>query len=138
MAKAYKSEALAALHESMSDLRQVGAIDSETMREFDRACLTPVLKLSPAAIRRIRTKAAVSQAVFAAHLNMATGVVSKRERGEKEPRGPAAKLLTLAAQHGMAGLPEAAAPLTFQGPNPTWVRRDREVGRLSPSPGKVR
>ena len=85
MAKAYKSEALAAVHESMADLHKIGAIDSKTMREFDRACLTPVLKLSPAAIRRIRSKAAVSQAVFAAHLNVTTGVVSKWERGEKEP-----------------------------------------------------
>lgn len=104
MAKAYKSEALAALHESMSDLRQTGAIDSKTMREFDRTCLTPVMKLSPAAIRRIRAKASVSQAVFAAHLNVTTGVVSKWERGEKHPRGPAAKLLTLAAKHGIAAI----------------------------------
>src|ERR1035438_3397171 len=86
MAKAYKSEAFAALHESMADLHRVGAIDSKTMREFDRACLTPVMKLSPAAIRRIRARAAVSQAVFAAHLNVTTGVVSKWERGEKQPR----------------------------------------------------
>jgi putative transcriptional regulator len=104
MAKAYKSEALAAVHESMTDIHKIGAIDSKTIREFDRACLTPVLKLSPAAIRRVRTKAAVSQAVFAAHLNVTTGVVSKWERGEKEPRGPAAKLLTLAAKHGMAAI----------------------------------
>jgi len=48
MAKTYKSEAFAALHESMSGLHQVGAIDSKTMREFDRACLPPVIKLSPA------------------------------------------------------------------------------------------
>ncbi len=101
MAKAYKSEALAAVHESMADLQKIGLLSSKTMREFDRACLTPVLALSPAAIRRIRTKAAVSQAVFAAHLNVTTGVVSKWERGEKQPRGPAAKLLTLAAKHGL-------------------------------------
>jgi putative transcriptional regulator len=75
MAKTYKSEALAALHESMSDLHQAGAIDNKTMREFDSACLTPVIELSPAAIRRIRAKAAVSQAVFAAHLNEPTGFV---------------------------------------------------------------
>jgi putative transcriptional regulator len=104
MAKSYKSEAFAALHESMSDLLHVGAIDTKTMRDFDRACLTPVLKLSPTAIRRIRAKAAVSQAVFAAHLNVTTGVVSKWERGEKQPRGPAAKLLTLAAKHGIAAI----------------------------------
>jgi putative transcriptional regulator len=104
MARAYKSEALAALHESMSDLRQVGAIDSKTMREFDRACVTPVLKLTPAAIRRSRAKAAVSQAVFAAYLIVTTGVVSKWERGEEQPRGPAAKLLTLAAERGIEAI----------------------------------
>lgn len=101
MAKKYKSEALAAVHRSMSDLHKIGMLDARTMRKFDRACLTPVLDLSPAAIRRIRTRAAVSQAVFAAHLNVTTGVVSKWERGEKQPRGPAAKLLTLAARHGL-------------------------------------
>lgn len=104
MAKAYKSEALAAVHESMADLHKIGLLDAQTMREFDRACLTPVLELSPAAIRRIRTKASVSQAVFAAHLNVTTGVVSKWERGEKQPRGPAAKLLTLAAKHGLEAI----------------------------------
>lgn len=104
MANAYKSEALAAVHESMSDLRKIGKIDAKTMREFDRACLTPVLELSPMAIRRIRAKAAVSQTVFAAHLNVTAGVVSKWERGEKQPRGPAAKLLTLAAKHGLEAI----------------------------------
>ena len=104
MAKAYKSEALAAVHESMADLHKIGKIDARTMREFDRACLTPVLELSPRAIRRIRAKASVSQAVFAAHLNVTVGVVSKWERGEKEPRGPAAKLLTLAAKHGLEAI----------------------------------
>lgn len=101
MAKAYKSEALAALHESMADLHKIGMLDTKTMREFDQTCLTKVLELSPTAIRRIRTKAAVSQAVFAAHLNVTVGIVSKWERGEKQPRGPAAKLLTLAAKHGL-------------------------------------
>jgi putative transcriptional regulator len=88
----------------MSDLHRVGAIDRKTMREFDRTCLTPVMKLSPGAIRRIRARASVSQAVFAAHLNVTAGVVSKWERGEKHPRGPAAKLLTLAAKHGIAAI----------------------------------
>jgi putative transcriptional regulator len=104
MAKTYKSEAFAALHENVSDLYHVGAIDKKTMQRFDRACLTPVLKLTPAAIRRIRTKADVSQAVFAAHLNVTTGIVSKWERGEKVPSGPAAKLLTLAAKRGIEAI----------------------------------
>src|ERR1700757_602463 len=97
--RAYKSAALAAIHENMADLHEAGAIDTKTMRKFDAACLTPIMPLTPAAIRRIRKKEALSQAVFAAHLNVTTGVVSKWERGEKRPRGPAAKLLTLAARH---------------------------------------
>lgn len=101
MAKTYKSKAMAALHENVGDLYRIGMVDRKTMRKFDVACLTPVRKLSPAAIRRIRTKADVSQAVLAAHLNVTVGVVSKWERGEKTPSGPAAKLLTLASIHGI-------------------------------------
>ena len=75
MSKAYKSKAMAALHENVSDLYRVGMIDKKTMRKFDAACLTPVRILSPAAIRGIRAKADVSQAVFAAHLNVTAGMV---------------------------------------------------------------
>jgi putative transcriptional regulator len=102
--RAYKSAALAAIHENMADLHEVGAIDAKTMRKFDKACLTPLMSLTPAAIRRIREKEALSQAVFAAHLNVTAGVVSKWERGEKRPSGPAAKLLSLAAKHGIASI----------------------------------
>jgi putative transcriptional regulator len=42
--------------------------------------------------------------VFAAHLNVTTGIVSKWEQGEKRPRGPAAKLLSLAARYGIAAI----------------------------------
>ena len=90
MAKAYTSGAVAALHESMADLEKIGMLDTKRMREFDQACLTPVLELSPAANRRIRTKAAVSQAVFAAHLNVTTGVVlemAKKIRAVARLRG---------------------------------------------------
>ena len=88
----------------MADLHEAGAIDTKAMRRFDKACLTPVMSLTPAAIRRIREKESLSQAVFAAHLNVTTGVVSKWERGEKRPSGPAAKLLSLAAKHGIAAI----------------------------------
>jgi putative transcriptional regulator len=103
-AKSYRSAAFAAIHEAAEGLHKVGMIDSTTMREFDQECLTPIIKLSPDAIRKIRIRAAISQAVFAAHLNVTTGVVSKWERGEKQPRGPAAKLLSLAAKRGIAAI----------------------------------
>ena len=104
MAKTYKSRALAEAHENASDLYRLGLIDKKTMQGFDRNCLTPVKKLSPAAIWRIRAKANVSQAIFAAHLNVTVGVVSKWERGEKSPSGPAAKLLTLASIRGIEAI----------------------------------
>jgi putative transcriptional regulator len=103
-AKSYGSPALAAVHEAAEGLYRAGMIDNITMREFDEECLTPVIALSPAAIRKIRTKASLSQSVFAAHLNVTTGVVSKWERGEKQPSGPAAKLLSLAAKNGVASI----------------------------------
>ena len=39
MAKRPKSEALAALHETMLDLHSVGAIDDRRMRDVDESCL---------------------------------------------------------------------------------------------------
>lgn len=74
MAKAYKSKALAELHENVSDLYGLGMIDKKTMRKFDAACLTPVRKLTPTAIRSTGRKGDVSKAVSAAHLKR------KRER----------------------------------------------------------
>lgn len=100
----YRSPALAAIHEAAEGLHRAGMIDNTTMREFDQDCLTPILELSPTVIRKIRTNASISQSVFAAHLNVTTGVVSKWERGEKQPRGPAAKLLSLAAKNGIASI----------------------------------
>lgn len=52
MTKKYRSEAFAAIHETMEALHEVGAIDKETMRQFDEVCLTPTrpLKLGPRAL----------------------------------------------------------------------------------------
>ena len=46
----YKSNIAAAVHESMADLHEVGAIDKQTMRRFDEMCLTPVKAFSAADI----------------------------------------------------------------------------------------
>ena len=56
MPKVYRSKALAALHENISDLYRIGLIDKKTMRKFDLACLTPGRKLSSKAIQRIYAK----------------------------------------------------------------------------------
>ena len=71
---------------------------------FDAMCLTPVETLTPAQIRRIRLREKASQAVFALHLNVTTGLVSQWERGEKRPRGASLKLLNLVARKGLASV----------------------------------
>ena len=43
--RTYKSDALAPLHETMSDLYASGGIDKKTMLEFDESCLTAVQEL---------------------------------------------------------------------------------------------
>ncbi len=72
-----------------------------SLRGFDALCLTPVEPLSPAEIRALRMRENASQAIFARHLNVTTGLVSQWERGEKQPSGAALKLLTLVARKGL-------------------------------------
>jgi putative transcriptional regulator len=104
MRKKYRSEAMAAIHETMAALHKVGAIGKQTMRGFDGACLTLVRLLSPKQIKALRERAQVSQTVFANYLNVTLNLVSKWERGEKRPSGLALKLLSLVEKHGIAAV----------------------------------
>jgi len=101
MAKQYRSDALAAVHETAQGLHDAGVVDKRTMKAFDAMCLTPVAVLSPEDIRAIRLREKASQAVFARYLNVTAGLVSQWERGEKHPRGASLKLLTLVARKGL-------------------------------------
>ncbi len=101
MNKRYRSEALAAIHETMETLHEAGAIDKQTMRQFDEACLTPVRPMTPDEIKQIREREKVSQTVFANYLNVTASLVSKWERGEKRPSGASLKLLTLVEKKGL-------------------------------------
>jgi len=100
----YRSDALAALHETMEALRDVGAIDKQTMRQFDEACLTPVQALAPDQIKAIRAREHISQPVFARYLNVSKNLVSDWERGVKKPGGPALRLLTVIQKKGLAAI----------------------------------
>ncbi|AFZ32554.1 transcriptional regulator, XRE family [Gloeocapsa sp. PCC 7428] len=99
--KRYRSEAFAAIHETAQGLYEVGAIDKQTMREFDESCLTPIEEISPERIKEIRERENVSQPVFARHLNVSKNLVSDWERGVKKPGGPALKLLNLVEKKGL-------------------------------------
>jgi putative transcriptional regulator len=101
MKRRYRSEALGAVHETMSGLHRIGAIDKRTMRDFDASCLAPVEPMSPREIRRLRLRERVSQPVFARHLNVSKNLVSDWERGVKRPGGPALKLLSVVRRKGL-------------------------------------
>ena len=102
--KKYKSEAMAAIHETMESLFEVGAIDKQTMREFDDACLTAIEPLTPEEIRSIREREHISQPVFARYLNVTKGLISAWECGTKKPSGPALRLLTIVEKKGIESI----------------------------------
>ena len=97
MAGRYRSGALAAAHETARGLAEAG----RPMNGFDEMCLTPVEAMTPEKIRALRMRENASQAVFARYLNLATGLVSQWERGEKRPHGASLKLLTPVANYGL-------------------------------------
>ncbi len=104
MVKTYKSEAMAAVHEMMEGFHHNGAIDKQTLRDFDEACLSPAPMLSPDEIKALRAREAVSQPVFARYLNVSKNLVSEWERGTKRPGGPALRLLAVVNKNGLRSI----------------------------------
>lgn len=51
MTRKYRSGAMAAIHETASDLHSVGGIDQKNMSKFDALCLTPVEEMTSGASR---------------------------------------------------------------------------------------
>jgi putative transcriptional regulator len=104
MIKSYISEALASIHETIEALHEIGAVDKQTMREFNDACLSPIVVLAPDEIKAIRVKEHISQPVFARYLNVSKNLVSDWERGIKKPGGPALRLLTVIQKKGLESI----------------------------------
>lgn len=97
----FKSEAFAAIHETMDVLHQIGAIDKKTMRDFDATCLEPAHAMQPEEIKKLREREQVSQPIFALYLNVSRNLISDWERGVKKPGGPALRLLSIVQKHGL-------------------------------------
>jgi putative transcriptional regulator len=96
-----KNRILKEIHEMTSEIHKAGVINEITMRKFDTLCLPTVHELKPKDIKKIREKAHVSQAVFAAYLNTSVSTVQKWEIGEKKPSGVALKILNLIEAKGL-------------------------------------
>jgi putative transcriptional regulator len=79
------------VHEVALGLAEAGMMDKYRLRGFDALCLTPVEPFSPDEIRALRPRENASQAVFALHLNVTTGLVSQWERGGETKEKPLTK-----------------------------------------------
>ncbi len=101
MPKKFRSDISAVVHETAVGFHKAGVFDKQTMRKFDKLCITPLEPMTPRKIRAMRTREQASQSVFAFYLNVTPGLVSKWERGEKKPQGASLKLLNLVDKKGL-------------------------------------
>lgn len=76
-------------------------LDKITLREIEALGLPEVIELSPHQIKRMRTRACVSQQVMAKYLNVSPSIYQKWERGESTPSGGNMKLLNLVFRKGL-------------------------------------
>lgn len=95
---------LEAVHETAGDLHRLGFIDKRRMQEYDALCLAPVPEFSSEAIKAVRSRYKISQAVLASVLNTSVSTVRQWEIGDKHPSGPSAKLLDLLDRKGLEAL----------------------------------
>jgi putative transcriptional regulator len=98
------SPIMGAAHETAQDLHKAGFIDKRRMRLYDALCLAPVPEYSSDAIKAVRERYKISQAVLASVLNTSLSTVRQWEIGHKHPSGPSAKLLDLLERKGLEAL----------------------------------
>jgi putative transcriptional regulator len=87
-------------------LHRLGALSDDeyakiTMRDLPLGNIQRASPPTPREIVAIRVAARMSQAVFARLLDVSTGTLSKWERGELKPRGPAGRLLHIIRHKGI-------------------------------------
>lgn len=96
-----KSPALEAIHSAATGLFEAGALNKQSMRDFDQRCLEEVKALEARDIKALRENLNVSQPVFARYLNTSVSTVQKWESGVKRPGGISLKLLHIVQKHGL-------------------------------------
>ena len=95
------SRILDMVHETASDLHRLGVIDKRKMENYIALCIPPVPEYTPDAIRSLRERYHISQAVLASVLNTSLSTVQKWEVGDKHPGGPSQKLLNILDRKGL-------------------------------------
>jgi putative transcriptional regulator len=98
-----------ALLETANDMRRVGILDAAshkkiTLRHLGGKADIVCQPISGHAIRSLRERAHLSQAVFARYLNLTAGYVSQLARGAKRPSGTALVLLNVIRRKGIEAI----------------------------------
>ena len=99
-----KSSILESVHETASDLHDLGFIDKRKMQKYEALFLEPVPPYDSDKIKGLRDRYRISQAVLASVLNTSLSTVRKWEVGDKHPSGPSLKLLSLLDRKGLEAL----------------------------------
>jgi putative transcriptional regulator len=95
------SRILDAVHKTAQDLHAAGFVSKRRMKDYDVLCLVPFPDYSGEAIRGLRERYRISQAVLASILNTSVSTVRQWEIGDKHPSGPSLKLLNLLDRKGL-------------------------------------
>ncbi|MDE1892677.1 MAG: helix-turn-helix domain-containing protein [Betaproteobacteria bacterium] len=99
-----KSRIIDEMHETFASLKKSGVINKKQIAEFEALNNLKVKELQPKAIKSLRVRENISQAVLAMVLNTSTSTVQKWETGEKKPSGPSLKLLSILKDKGLEAL----------------------------------
>lgn len=97
------------LLEIAADMREGGILDAAThekitMRHLGAHDAAEIPPVSAEDVKAMREKAQMSQAVFAHHLNLTVGYISKLERGAIRPTGSTLALLHVIRRKGMEAI----------------------------------
>ena len=98
------SEILDITHDMAKDLHEVGAMDDITMRVMDELCLPEPRTFAAKDVKAIRKKTRMSQAVFAAFLNVGSNTIAQWEQGNRSPSGPSVRLLDVIDRKGIEAI----------------------------------
>lgn len=88
----------------IEDLHKDGAVNEITMREIHSLCLPDIKEYSANRIIELRKKTHLSQAAFAAVVNVSPSTVQKWERGVKRPTGASQRLFDIIERKGLEGI----------------------------------
>jgi putative transcriptional regulator len=107
--QAFDARFVREMTETAKGMRKAGVMDDAayklTMRELNRAETDETVHpLTGSDIRELRERAKLSQAVFARYLHLTPDHVSKLERDEKRPTGPALVLLNVIRRKGIESI----------------------------------